>query len=126
NGTTDLLWRDGNGTTAAWLMSNGARSSTPYYGSTAGWNVAAIGDFNADGRDDILWQQPNGTTAAWLMNNGTIRSSAFYASTAGFAVVGAADFGLGAADDLLWLRQSDGASGTWMFDHMTAQSWLVA
>jgi serralysin len=124
NGTTDLLWRDANGTTAAWLMNNGAISSTPYYGSTTGWTPAATGDFDGDGRDDILWQQPNGATLAWLMN-GTFAATATYESTQGFSVVGTGDFGQGPADDLLWLRQSDGASGTWMFRGLTPQDWLV-
>jgi hypothetical protein len=32
------------------------------------WKVAAIGDFNGDGRADILWQHKGGVTAIW---NGT-------------------------------------------------------
>src|SRR5262245_21329590 len=39
NGTTDILWRHSNGATAAWLMNDGTTSSTPSYGSTAGWSL---------------------------------------------------------------------------------------
>jgi hypothetical protein len=32
------------------------------------WDVAAIGDYNGDGRDDILWRNSNGTIIDWLGN----------------------------------------------------------
>ena len=43
-----------DGTTAAWLMSGGAVSSTPFYGSTAGWTLIGNGDFDGNGATDLL------------------------------------------------------------------------
>ena len=30
------------------------------------WKIAAIGDYNGDGRDDLIWKHSSGATAEWL------------------------------------------------------------
>ncbi|MFN2472885.1 MAG: hypothetical protein ABR588_03035, partial [Sphingomicrobium sp.] len=32
------------------------------------WQVAAVGDYNGDGRDDILWRNSGGQLSDWLAN----------------------------------------------------------
>ena len=45
------------------------------------WKIAAIGDYNGDGRDDLIWKHSTGVTAEWLgtaagdfVNNGPTSS----------------------------------------------------
>ena len=42
------------------------------------WQVAAIGDYNGDGRDDIAWRNSNGAFTNWLgqANGGFISNDA--------------------------------------------------
>jgi ELWxxDGT repeat protein len=79
DGKSDILWRNGNGSLALWLMngttiagsgnimSNGA-AVTP----DASWHVVEIGDFNGDSNADILWRNDSGALAEWLMNGNAI------------------------------------------------------
>jgi hypothetical protein len=36
------------------------------------WQIAAVGDYNGDGKDDILWRNNNGLTVLWEMNGATV------------------------------------------------------
>jgi len=83
DGKADVLWRDGNGNVAIWLMdgttvtagsgitTSGGASVTP----DASWHVVEIGDFNGDSNADILWRSDSGAMAEWLMNGSTIIQS---------------------------------------------------
>jgi len=57
--------------------------------------------------------------------NGTIASTPSYENTSGWSVIGADNFTPNGTTDLLWQSPSDGAVATWLFDHITAQDWLV-
>ena len=71
DGRDDILWRNDDGRIADWLgtasggfTGNGANSAST---ASADWQVAAIGDYNGDGRDDILWQSSStGQVTNWL------------------------------------------------------------
>ena len=70
DGRSDILWRNDNGLFGDWL----ANASGGFdYNAAAGvtqvstdWHIAAIGDYNGDGRDDILWRHNNGSLGNWL------------------------------------------------------------
>jgi hypothetical protein len=70
DGRDDILWRDDTGLVVDWLGQAGGGFADNYLNSVVNvplaWQVAAIGDFNGDGRDDILWRNDNGTIANWL------------------------------------------------------------
>jgi hypothetical protein len=71
DGRDDILWRNDDGRIADWLgtasggfTGNGANSAST---ASADWQVAAIGDYNGDGRDDILWHNSStGQVTNWL------------------------------------------------------------
>jgi len=59
DGADDVMWRDANGNTGAWLMNgtNGQIDRSVSYGSTAGWEVVMAGDLGQIGSGGgILWQ----------------------------------------------------------------------
>src|SRR4029077_8087258 len=64
DGKGDILWQNGDGTPAVWLMNGTAVASTgpalpnPNAGLSVGaptWKEIDAGDFNGDGKADILW-----------------------------------------------------------------------
>ncbi len=72
DGRDDILWRNTNGTISTWssqanggFVNNGAISGVFV---PLAWTVAAVGDYNGDGRDDILWRNADGTVTDWLAN----------------------------------------------------------
>jgi hypothetical protein len=83
NGRSDMLWRNANGELADWSMDGGTITSggdLTFNGLQVrpdpSWTVAAITDFNFDGKADILWHGPNGQLVEWLMDGSTITASA--------------------------------------------------
>jgi serralysin len=72
DGMDDILWRNDSGAifyflgTATGGVSNNGNAS--YSAMSLAWEIAAIGDYNGDGRDDILWRNSNGTIIDWLGN----------------------------------------------------------
>ena len=82
DGSSDILWRNVNGSLAEWLMSGSTVTSSgslTFGGAPvtpdASWHVVEIGDFNGDSQSDVLWRNDNGALAEWLMNGTRIVSS---------------------------------------------------
>ncbi len=129
---SDLLWRKSDGTLALWTMNGSTVLSNGlvnFGGSAvtldASWSVAAIGDFNGDGRRDILWRNNDGTLAEWFMNGSTVSSSSLILSgglplkpDASWSVAGVGDFNRDGYSDILW-RKSDGTLAEWLMHGTT-------
>jgi hypothetical protein len=74
---SDILWQDGSGDIAIWLMNAAVVSSSAGLGQIpAIWSVVATGDYDGDGKSDLLWRDTSGNTAMWFMNGATVASSA--------------------------------------------------
>jgi len=129
NGTGDILWR--NTTTGAitiWFM-NGTTvtfSGAPLNGTASTvWQVAAIGDFNGDGKSDILWRNTSDfTTYIWFMDNTVITSHGFTAASAGavWQIVGIGDFDADGKSDILWRNSTDYTTYIWFMNGTTFTS----
>ncbi len=132
---SDILWRNTNGTLAAWIMNGGTIASNGVI--TSGgvpilpdptWSVAGISDFNGDGNADVLWRNTNGTVVDWTMNGATITSNAVVGLSgiavkpdASWSVAGVGDFDGDSRSDILW-RNSDGTLVTWFMNGANIQS----
>jgi hypothetical protein len=69
DGRADVLWRNNSGEMYVWNSQTGG-SQVSFQGQSLGmvsldWNVAAIGDYNADGRSDVMWRNDNGDVYVW-------------------------------------------------------------
>ncbi len=128
----DLLWRNSDGTLAAWFMNGSSILSTGTVTAggaavkpDASWSVAGIGDFNGDNRRDILWRNSSGEVAIWSMNGATIAGGgdvtfggAAVAPGVSWNVAGIGDFNHDGNSDVLW-RNSDGSLAMWLMNGST-------
>jgi hypothetical protein len=85
DGTSDVLWFNSKtGAVDEWQMQNGNWSKSIDLGATHGsidWQVAGIGDANADGASDVLWLNGKiGAMDLWRMAGGNWNGS-FVAGT---------------------------------------------
>src|ERR1700732_3575432 len=49
DGTSDVIWDNGQGVEGGWLMNNGTRAGSLQLPFFPGWTTVASGDFNGDG-----------------------------------------------------------------------------
>jgi hypothetical protein len=83
DGRVDLLWHHrGSGENVVWYMNGtvltGGTFTDPPAVSDTRWQVAAVGDYNADQRPDIVWRHgASGQNVVWLMNGATLFEGVF-------------------------------------------------
>jgi hypothetical protein len=117
----DILWRNDNGQLSNWLgQANGGfvgNDSNALVSVSTNWKVAAVGDFNGDGRDDILWRSDAGQLSDWLgtasggwQNND---ANALVGVPSNWKIIGAGDFNGDNRDDILW-RSDNGTVSNWL------------
>jgi hypothetical protein len=124
DGRSDILWRNADGRVADWLgtasggfAGNGGNSRSAV---STDWQVAAIGDFNGDGRSDILWRHTDGRIADWLgtVTGGFIGNGANSAAAVStqWEVATTGDYNGDGTDDILWRNPSTGEMTNWLGD----------
>ena len=121
DGYDDILWRNDDGRLTDWLgTTNGGlfdNAATALTFVPTDWQVAAVGDFNGDGRDDIMWRNSDGRMSNWLgkTDGGFIDNAANSLTDAptSWHIVGAADINGDGRDDLIW-RNDNGMMTNWL------------
>ncbi|MBV9589553.1 MAG: FG-GAP repeat protein [Hyphomicrobiales bacterium] len=126
DGKADVLWRNASGSLIDWTM-NGSQITNAQQVTLGGsavspdstWSVAAVGDFNGDGKADILWRNTSGALIDWSMNGSQITneqqvtlggSAVSLDSSWQIAQIG--DFNGNGTSDIL-LRNTNGAMEEW-------------
>ena len=127
DGKSDILWRNTNGSLIDWTM-NGSQitsSQAVTFGGSAAmpdtsWSIAAIGDFNGDGKSDILWRNTNGSLIDWTMNGSQIanvQQVTFQGSPvtldSSWQIAQIGDFNGNGTSDILLRNTSSGAMEDW-------------
>jgi len=115
DGKSDILWHDGSGNVAMWLM-NGAQVTSLGVGNAAtAWSIVGTRDFNGDGKSDILWHDANGNVAMWLMNGAQVTSLGVGNAATVWSVVGTGDFDGDGKGDILW-GDANGNVAMWLMN----------
>src|ERR1700722_16745211 len=120
DGKSDLIWRDGSGNLAVWLMNGSAVTSSGGLGNVpSNWSIVGQRDFNGDGMTDLLWRDTTGDTAIWFMNGTQILSSSGISSLgSSWSVVATGDFNGDGMGDILW-EDTSGNLAVWLMNGTT-------
>ena len=124
---SDILWHNGNGSAAMWLMNGTTPVTQNVIGFfSAAWQIAgtsslvqSTGDFDGDGKADMLWRNSDGTVVMWLMNGTTPTTQAVIGTIdTAWQIAGIGDFDGDGKADILW-RKSDGTLAMWLMNGTT-------
>lgn len=136
DGISDILWRDySNGDVTLWLMGADGRPQlsgppTPASDDITGggrpglsgglqWQVAGLGDANADHKADVVWKDArNNRLAIWLMD-GSMVSQAVDENKGQNTVwraVGVGDLNRDGQVDMVWRNEASGEVKAWLME----------
>lgn len=126
DGRADVLWRNSVTGENYLQFMNGTQvlpqSTKLLPVSDLTWRIAAVADFDGDGKADIYWRSSShGTTAMWLMDGAVLRSSSYVYREADLAwqIVGATDFNADMRADVFWRNNSTGQNYIQFMDGAT-------
>ena len=133
DGFSDIIWQHGDGRVAVWYLQGSGfqlrESAIIATVSDSRWRVAAIADFNHDGRLDILWRHSTwGQLLAWYMDNSRFVGSGvnLIMSNPQWHVAAASDFSGDGKPDLIWQNTVTGELAVWfMSDGNFLNAWSV-
>jgi hypothetical protein len=116
NGTSDILWRHGDGTVVSWAMQGVTGTSGSIASVDLSWTLLGSADFNGDAKADLLWRGADGTVAQWQMNGTTyIGGGSFGIADLAWKVAAMGDMDGDGRADILW-RNDDGNIAVWRMD----------
>jgi Ca2+-binding RTX toxin-like protein len=124
DGRSDVLWQSaGNQLQASFGSAGGGfidGAAVTTSGMGPGWGIAAIGDFDGDGRDELLGRNgSSGELASWsgagLVSGTLLTARASGTVATDWHVTGTGDFNGDGRDDILW-RNEDGRVSNWLGD----------
>lgn len=117
----DLIWRNSSsGKIAYWLMNGSvATFKSPTFAISQDYHVAAIGDFDGDGKADMV--VTNGLQVVLLHSTGTGFTQQPISSQPGgdWELVGGGDIDGDGKADLLWRNKSSGSFAYWLMNGST-------
>ena len=139
DGKSDILWRNSNGSVAAWLINGGQVTQSGTIAIEASdWQIVGQRDFNGDGKADILWRNGNtGTVKLWLMNGLQAQSITVASNVpSNWVIAGVGDFNGDGMADILWRDSTTGTVAIWLMNGgrvtqshtvgIVASNWVIA
>ncbi|MEB3293103.1 MAG: Ser-Thr-rich GPI-anchored membrane family protein [Synechococcales bacterium] len=120
NPQPDLIWRHNlYGANTTWQMNGGtiAGSSDLLTVADGNWQIAGVGDFNADGHTDYLWRHNLwGANVIWQMQGNTIAAThTLMTVDTGWQIHLAADLNNDGKSDIFWQHHT-GLNVVWYMD----------
>lgn len=125
DGWPDLVWHHTTqGWVAGWRM-EGVTLTGPITFSTnqvpdTNWQIAAVRDFDNDGKSDLLWHhRTDGWLACWRLDGGTVLGGLPFShprqADVNWRVAGAGDMNDDGKTDIIW-RHIDGTLAIWLMN----------
>ncbi len=126
DGKNDVLWHNqATGDLYVWFLNGtvtvGGGYLSPSRFADTRWQIRAVADLNADGRDDILWHhQATGDLYVWFMDRLVVTGGAYltpnrFADTR-WQIRAVADFNADGRSDILWHHQITGDLYVWFLN----------
>jgi hypothetical protein len=130
DGRPDILFQNtSTGQLVVWFMNGTTVLSNANFlptVSSTNWRVAAVADFNRDGKPDILFQNTaSGQLVVWLMNGMQVVSNSNFlptVSSTNWRIVGAADFNGDGNTDILFENTAGGQMVVWLMNGLSVVS----
>jgi hypothetical protein len=129
DGRSDIFWRNlASGENYLYPMNGTAILGTEGYARTVAdqnWRVAAIADFDGDGRADLLWRNfATGENYVYLMNGTAIAGEGYIRTVAdqNWQVAGAGDFDGDGKADILWRSAATGENYLYPMDGLAIKA----
>jgi hypothetical protein len=115
-------FRRGLSSTSSFRINGGVINPGPNVGAAE--DVAATGDFNADGTTDLVWHNHvTGDVSIWRIQAGAYAASPFYIRVPlDWQIVGTGDMDGDSVSDLVW-RHTGGAMAVWLFSNFQVKDW---
>lgn len=119
DGRDDIFWRNGaSGANGIWAINEEGGVASLYLEAIpqgSGWELAAVADFNGDGKSDILWRNhESGFNGIWLMNGGSATLLNAGTMPLNWDVAATGDFNGDGKADIFWRNSQSGANGLWL------------
>lgn len=129
DGYTDLVWHHNTqGYVSVWLLAGdtmlGGVMLTPGRVADTNWRIAAVADFNQDGRPDIIWQhRTEGRVSVWIMNGTSLVDGHLLVpdtiADGRWKIIGAGDYDQDGHTDLFWRHDVTGQVSVWKMNRST-------
>jgi len=117
NRKSDLVWRNSTSNAFGYWLMDGTSVAGLWSATVAqGYHVAAVGDFNADGRGDVIWTSAANDLYLWSSNGSGFDARFIGTYPAGDTIVGTGDIGGDGKSDLLFMNTRTGTFGYWAMD----------
>jgi hypothetical protein len=117
DGASDIVWMDGSGDFAVWLMDGSSILAAQPIGTLSGWSLVGQRDFNGDGMADLLWRDSSGNVAMWFMEGGAALSSSGLGNVpTNWSVFGTGDMNGDGIGDILWRDTTSGNLVVWFMN----------
>jgi probable HAF family extracellular repeat protein len=133
DGKRDIVWQNqASGHIGVWFMDGVTQSGWSYFNPVqapdTSWKIAAIGDFNSDGKPDLIWQsEVTSQIAVWFLDGVNLASPSYFnpgqAPDADWKIMGVSDFNGDGQADLVWQNQATGHIGVWFMHGVTQSGW---
>ncbi len=115
--TADLLWRNGAGGHALWLMSGTTVGTSANLGIDPPRAVTHTADFDGNGRHDLLIRDATtGATSVQLMNGLVPGAAATLLADPAWEATHTGDFDGDGKADLVWRNAATGTTALWRMD----------
>jgi hypothetical protein len=93
------------------------------------WQIAGVGDLDADGKADVVWRQTQtGDVATWLMNGAAIKRTeiVWFGVAPEWQIVGVEDTDGDRRVDLIWRQAQTGDVAIWLMTGAAIKQSAVA
>jgi hypothetical protein len=117
-----IFWQNSvTGERVVWVMNGTSHTKTVSLGHVStNWNIAAVADFNGDGKRDLLWQSTTGQSVVWLLNGTSVSATApFPSAPPAWQIATASDFNADGKPDVVLQNLITGQRVIWLMKGTT-------